>query len=151
MAKKKLETTGNMFDMCRVYNNIGDIYLKMHEFQKAKENFEKCIEIAEKTKNTRLLGYGLMNAAETCARLGELENAEKYAKEALKIFKKLDEKYMIASYYTIMGIVGVKKKAWDDAEKSFNESISIFEKIKFRIIKQLRILSWERCSDIKVS
>ncbi|MEM2899471.1 MAG: tetratricopeptide repeat protein, partial [Thermoplasmata archaeon] len=99
--------------------------------------FEKCIEIAEKTKNTRLLGYGLMNAAETCARLGDLENAEKYANEALKIFKKLDEKYMIASYYTIMGIIGVKRKAWDDAEKSFNESVSIFEEINIPYYKAI--------------
>ncbi|MDI6916485.1 MAG: tetratricopeptide repeat protein [Thermoplasmatales archaeon] len=72
------------------------------------------------------MGYGLVNAAEEYAKLGEeLGKAKNYNDEALNIFIRLGEKRMIGACHAIYGVIYHRKKEWDKSEENFEKAVKI--------------------------
>ena len=110
----------------------------MNDYRKAVEWFEKCIKTSRESGDVLNTGYGLANAAENYAKLGEeLEKAKGYVDEALNIFIKLGEKRVIGNCHAIYGIIYHKKKEWDKASEEFEKGIKIEEEVE-----SLEILSY---------
>lgn len=125
------ERTEDKYELARAQNNIGATYSEMNDYRKAIEWFEKCIKICRDAGIIRVVGYGLANAAEDYAELGEeLEKAKSYVDEALEIFQKLGEKRMIGSCHGKYGIIYHKKKEWGRASEEFEKCIKIAEEVE---------------------
>ncbi len=130
-----LEECKDPLGMGRAYNNLGEVYKFQEDLEKAIQCYENTIKKGEESGDIRLKGYGLVNAGESLARKGELEKALKFVDEALKIFQKLDEKYMIVGCYLVYGLVNRANQNWEKAIDYFKESIDILEKIDIKFEK----------------
>jgi len=124
-----LDGEGILFDKSRIFNNLGDLYLKRSDYNKALAYFQKCIDSSKSTKNIRMLGYGLVNAAEVFVRTGRLDDAERSCDEARTIFEKLNEPYILGSVHMLNGMIARHRTKWNESETHFQKSIGIFEGI----------------------
>ncbi|PJB21612.1 MAG: hypothetical protein CO114_04415, partial [Euryarchaeota archaeon CG_4_9_14_3_um_filter_38_12] len=105
------------------------IYRAEGKYDEAIWYYKKQIEMAEKTGYVRLMGFGLSNSSECYAKKMELDMAKDYCDRALKIFTKLDEKYMIAASYHNYGLIYRFKKDWEKAIKYSQDCIKILKEI----------------------
>ena len=126
------ERTGDRYELGRAQNNIGETYgAGLNDYRKAVEWFEKCIKTFRDAGIIRGVGYGLANAAENYAKLGEeMEKAKSYVDEALEIFQKLSEKRMIGGCHANYGLIYHKKKEWDKSTWEFEKAVKIEEEVE---------------------
>lgn len=83
---KKLLTPDNIF-IAGLENNMSLLYQEMGEYAKAKQCQLKALEIVRGKETVYEQGVTCANLAASCVRLGELEEAKKYAEESLRIFQ----------------------------------------------------------------
>jgi len=118
--------------VAKIYNNLGTTYHYMNDLEKAVEYFEKCAKISKDIGYLRYHGYGLANAAEEYASMKELDKAIEYADSALQIFKRLDEKTMIANLEIVYGMTSMEQGDNKEAEKHFLAAVDITKTIGHR-------------------
>ncbi|MDI6856174.1 MAG: tetratricopeptide repeat protein [Candidatus Thermoplasmatota archaeon] len=131
-TKESLETLdklNELYELARTYNNLGTIYYEQENIDSALQCYEKCAEISKKIGFMRPYAYGLSNAAELYAKSNP-EKAMKYCSEAMEIFEKLGEKYMIAQTYVHYGNIYKIKKERGKAQEHFERSLKLFEELK---------------------
>jgi tetratricopeptide (TPR) repeat protein len=117
----------DLSQLARAYNNIGDVFMKKNEYEKAIDYFKKCLDISTKTGDVRFKGFGTANIGECLCRMGEGEKAKSYLDEALKIFEKSDNRYMISQMYHFYGVIARQKEQWDEASRNFDIALKIQE------------------------
>jgi len=113
--------------LARAYNNIGDVFMKKNEYEKAIEYFKKCLELSNKTGDIRFRAFGTANIGECLCRMGEGDKAKPYLDEALKMFEKSDNRYMISQMYHFYGVIAKQKNQWDEATRNFDIALKIQE------------------------
>jgi predicted ATPase len=113
--------------LARAYNNIGDVFMKKNEYEKAIDYFKKCLDISTKTGDVRFKGFGTANIGECLCRMGEGDKAKPYLDEALKIFEKSDNRYMISQMYHFYGVIARQKEQWEEASRNFDIALKIQE------------------------
>ena len=146
-----LQNSGNLWDLARAYNNLGDSYLQTMEWDRALEFFEKCSEVAKKAGLNNFLGWSLFNSAEALSGKGELQDALTYLDRALPILESIKDINGLSGVYRDYGIVYLKLgdyakaetnllKAMHYAEEADSADIMLDTKID---IAQLHILKGE--------
>jgi tetratricopeptide (TPR) repeat protein len=114
-AVKFLEKTDSEDELLKTYSCLGSTeYYK--DTNEAIKWHEKTIEASERFGNTRMLGYGLSNAAVSYIKNGKYSKAEKYLDRAHEIFEDLKEKAMISNVLTSYALLSRKKRRWKDAK-----------------------------------
>lgn len=83
---ERLLTPDNIF-IAGLENNMSLLYQEMGEYARAKECQLKALEIVKGKESFYEQGVTCANLAASCVRLGELEEAKKYAEDSLKIFQ----------------------------------------------------------------
>lgn len=126
-AVKEFEKADAEDELARAYGNLGSSMFYFDK-EKALVSYEKSIEIARKTGDVRMLGFGLSNACSCYIGKGELKKASEYLGEAEGILVKLDDKPAIASVCIHRGCIRKLEGKWRDAEESFQMGIDISEK-----------------------
>jgi len=124
-VSKKL---GDKYEIVRAYNNIGAAYDSKDLDEEATRYYEKQIKLAEEAGFMRGMAYGMVNISGTSWKKN-LEKAIQYCESGMKIFKRLDEKMMIASAHSHYGVLLTQKKDWGKAVEHFNEGIKVGEEI----------------------
>ena len=125
-----LNKTGHIYEMSDVYNRIGVAYCKQGDkIELALEYYNKRIEISTRIGDIIGVGYSLSNAAECYSHKLQLDAALKCCDRAMKIFKKTDEKRMIANTLMVYGMIYRHKRDWNKAKNYFESAISISKKI----------------------
>ncbi len=105
-AKLSVETyrnAGNTSDMARALNNQGEVYKRMHDFDKAIETYEEGVSVVG--KDVKRLGYLYTNLAECHARKGELDVAEEEFAKAREVLKDSEDKYAVACTWFVRGLL----------------------------------------------
>jgi len=118
-----LKGSGNYRQISRAYNNLGDVYLQMKEWDNALENLNKGREISSKGQNAYIKGYTLHNAAEALIHLGRLDEAEEMLTESIEIFKVIGNKSGLAGAYNIAGLLARTRKDWTAMIKEYRRAI----------------------------
>jgi tetratricopeptide (TPR) repeat protein len=112
--------------------NIGTVYLNTGDHKKALENYLKALKIDEDLavagiadKGPVSTDLGLIGVAYTA--LGDYTKALEYELRALKISEELQDKNMMAYWYSSIGSVYSKKKEFARAIEYHSKSIQINE------------------------
>jgi tetratricopeptide (TPR) repeat protein len=101
--------------------------MKKNEYEKAIEYFKKCLELSNKTGDIRFKAFGTANIGECLCRMGEGDKAKPYLDEALKMFEKSDNRYMISQMYHFYGVIAKQKNQWEEATRNFDIALKIQE------------------------
>lgn len=125
-----LNKTGHIYQVSYVYNRIGVAYCKQrNKVEKALEYYNKRIEISKNIGDIIGVGYGLSNAAECFTYKMQLDAALKCCDRAMEIFKKTDEKRMIANTLMVYGMIYGRRRDWIKSKEYFENAINISKKI----------------------
>jgi len=125
-----LKKTGHIYQMSDVYNRIGVAYCKQGDkVEKALEYYLKRIETSSRIGDILGVGYSLSNAGECYTYRMQLDEALKCCNRAMEIFKKTDEKRMIANTLMVYGMIYGHKRDWVKSKEYFENAIGISQKI----------------------
>lgn len=125
-----LEKIKDLPELAKAYTSLALTYYDMGELSENILFNEKCILLADQISDIRIKGYGLSNAVESLVKTDQLDKALDYASNALEIFKKLEERFMIALNYMNFGIIFKYKKEWNKSKYYFKTAIEFMENLK---------------------
>jgi tetratricopeptide (TPR) repeat protein len=111
------------------YNNIGNIFSRKHQYEKAVEYYTKSIEIAKEINNKTELNLYIMNAAESLRKLGKLDDAMIKILQALKISEDMEDRVGIGFCLNTIGGILLRQGKQNEALLKYQESLSIKEEV----------------------
>ncbi len=79
--------------------NMGEMYMRQNDFEKARKTIQESIDIAEKRDDYNSLMVGLNNLSAISIQENKLEKALAYTKESLKLRKIIGQTYENATEY----------------------------------------------------
>jgi len=108
------------------FNNIGVIYNRLDQIDKALTYFQKSLEFSDEN---RFVAQCHNNIGIICRRQGKLDEALEYYFRALRIREEIKDKRGIAGSYVNIGGVYIDQKNYDKAFDWTIKSLNIFEEI----------------------
>ena len=125
----KLKKTDNYRDLARAYNNLGDTYLIMRDWENALENFKKGEEFGEKGGWVYVQAFTIFNSAEALVIMGELENARELLDKSIELLHQIGSKPGLAGAYHVYGMYHRAKEEWDAMIELYHNSIAFYKEV----------------------
>ena len=112
------------------YVNIGQIYYKLGQYQKAEENYQKAVKINMQAKDTSRLINNYLNLGLLYNRWNKLELSKKYLKKAKKLIppNSLKSFKRLGNIYETLAEISNKENKLNQAELYWNKSLSYYRK-----------------------
>ncbi|GAA4279401.1 hypothetical protein GCM10022259_41260 [Aquimarina mytili] len=115
--------------LASTYNNIGNVYSALDDFELAEEYYIKSIALKRKNKSKRI-GASLNNLALLYIDLKKLDSAKILLKESLVISKRNKKIASIASAYNRLGALALIDKDYQKSRKYYDSSYTTAKKSK---------------------
>lgn len=136
-ALNVLDHTKHLDQLSRVYNNTGDIYMKMRQYDQAKDCFMNCLEIARVTGDGRRLSYGMTNLGLCLGSLGQAKEGLDYLNKAEAIFTRSGDKYGITIVNISTALVLRNSGDLEEGERLLRIAIELSKKHDFKMLEAL--------------
>jgi tetratricopeptide (TPR) repeat protein len=117
----------NKWEIARLHNNIGHVYINIGSLDDALKEYEACVKLGQRLKDPRWLGWGNFNLAEVYGRKGEAARAKLLIVEAKKHLTKINDRIGLAKTHYTEGWVHLAADEIPQAKKCFEESIKMCE------------------------
>jgi len=124
-ALKLFEKHNDLDGLERTCFAIGRIFDTQNEFEKAKEYYKKCENIATKLNNEGRQALALHSVAKSCFQLNELDEALRINTKALAISKKISSKNTDILCYKLFGNIYLKNKQMSLAKQNLLQAATI--------------------------
>jgi tetratricopeptide (TPR) repeat protein/DNA-binding CsgD family transcriptional regulator len=111
-----------------ILNNIGTVYNKLGQTEKALDFFNKSLKIRRQQNDLSGIATCLQNIGIIHEQNEDFDSTLLLYNEALKIRKKLNQQSYIAELLMNIGIVSIETKQYDLAETKLKKAIQIFKK-----------------------
>jgi len=128
-ALSKLKNTDNYRDLARAYNNLGDTYLIMKDWENALENFKLGEEFGEKGGWVYVQAFTMFNSAEVLVNMGEMDRAKEMLDKSIDMLEKIDSTPGLAGAYHVYGMYYREKEEWDKMEEYYRKSIEYYAEV----------------------
>jgi tetratricopeptide (TPR) repeat protein len=115
LAARQYQSINDSFGLGATYNNIGEIYKKLNEHDKALEYLLKSLELIR--RDSAMRGLTLYNIGELYIRLNDVETGRKYIQESYELALADNNKRLIA--FDFWSFAAIKEK-----EKKYNEALT---------------------------
>jgi hypothetical protein len=128
LAARQYQSIGDSIGLGQTYNNIGEVYKKLNEYDKALQYLLKSSELKKKDVATR--GLTLYNIGELYIQTNNIVLGKKYINEALAVARYENNKRVIAFCYWSMGAISRKEKYYNSALQYYFEAEKIWKELK---------------------
>jgi tetratricopeptide (TPR) repeat protein len=108
---------------CMLITQISEIYLKMHNYDQALNEYNHALGIAEELKDDRLRGNVLGQIGITYRSMNNLAKAETNLGQSLQIFKGLGDMAKVSWMLEELGQVYIKQGFYDKAIQEYNDAL----------------------------
>ncbi len=127
--RKKL---GDELGSAKDHNNIGLIFVKRREYDKALDRFNKSLKIRlrQKEQDKKQIAASFSNMGLVYSKKGELSTALSYYKDALELDKSIDNKAGIAADYNNIGNTYLAQGNYDKALDNYNKALDIHAELQ---------------------
>lgn len=112
--------------------------------QRGLEDFERVIEIAQRTGNERNVGVAQISIANIASRQNRFGDAERMFREANQLLESLGDLHQAHVANTNLIMLYLRQKRWDDAEGLIEQTRDITEQTGSREMSAMRELSLAR-------
>ncbi len=119
------ERLGDWHLLARLHVAMGTTLFELQRYDDAMQAYEHGIETARRIGDTRMLAYGLYNAAGAYIRRGDLLQAESRLKECEPLIRKLREPVMEALVLSYYGAIWDKRGKWQLAKRDLLGSVEL--------------------------
>ncbi len=122
-------TIDDLDNQAVAHNSLGIVFDKSGDRRDAIEHYLKAIECARSRGNVRMVGIGSLNAGEMLAKEMRFDEAREKLDEAMAIFRRLDEKFLIAGVHVARGIMHKLGKDLTRCKGEFEQGIEMLESV----------------------
>lgn len=112
------------------YNNLQDIYRRLHQFEKGIYYGKKGVKICRINGDSLKLEYGLTNLGLNYASLEIMDTAIACYKEAFAISKRINDQYGESAAWINMADIDYKQGRYESAKTGFMQALKIAEKLQ---------------------
>lgn len=127
LAARQYRVIDDSIGLGQTYNNIGEIYKKLREYDKALVYLLRSKDL--KAKDTATHAITLYNIGELYVRLDRLDEAKTYIDQSMALAKKTHNHRVIAFDYWSLAALKKKEKNFDTALHYYFESQKIWKSI----------------------
>ena len=130
-----------------IFNNIGEIYRELGDYERALESYGKCLDITEKNGYERVGMYATANIGVTDYETKNYQAAIYFLEKSLTTSKKLKNQ-IIEGYSTrYLGLLHLEMGNYDEANRFFKDAMKVFQESnetnsQARIFKDLAQLEY---------
>lgn len=133
IAMTKFEDLGQAKKIAEIRHNLGMFKLAEEQYEKAMEEFDRAIKIAEKEDYKSVLAISYLAKANVLLCLKNYKETTRYCFKAIDASIKIDDKLTIAETYKLIGILERERKHYDTAEKYFLISLRLNKELDNRL------------------
>jgi tetratricopeptide (TPR) repeat protein len=126
-----VEKMGDWHEASRACNNLAVAVGAEHPAE-ALEWLEKGRHYAERAHNRRMVGWTLFNGVEFELNLGNVDEAERFNREARRILEKLQDPIALQQITMNDGLVSLQRERYGEAESSFQRALRMAEDLGIR-------------------
>ena len=124
---KYLDPNDNSVNKESTFNKLGNIYLNLKNYDKAKEFFEKYVGILKDKPNEREnYGIGLNNLAFVYEIQGNTEKAIEFYKKSIDVSSVTSNPQLIARRFISLAILYFNLKNYSDAMENCNKALKFY-------------------------
>jgi tetratricopeptide (TPR) repeat protein len=117
--------------VCRVENDLGDLFLQQGQLDSAEEHLLKALAGSNDLKmDRRGRGYILTNLGEVYLRRNDLSPARDYLEQALEVAQGVGERIVLANARVLLGQLEERKGNRRLADDHFGSAIHILEELR---------------------
>ncbi len=120
-ARKQAEKLGNISDQVKWLLNVGYVYLDTRDFVLAEQSFRKSLDLAERIKSNEDIINALQSLAFVSEKTNKLEDAKRYADEALAMARADGNKRNELYPRLVQGRIAAQGHDIATAESAFHE------------------------------
>ncbi|MBX2961869.1 MAG: tetratricopeptide repeat-containing sensor histidine kinase [Cyclobacteriaceae bacterium] len=124
-AAREYQMAGDSVGWGQTYNNIGEVYKRMNETDKALQYLLQSVTLKRKDLSTRAITY--YNIGELYYLLGDLKTATSYYENSLSQAIRDNNKRVIAYDYSGFGLISLKQKKHEKALEYFTRAEKILK------------------------
>jgi tetratricopeptide (TPR) repeat protein len=129
LAIEKLKKFPPNEELARAYNNMGEAYKNLEDYEAAAREYWNCVEAARQVKSKRAELYGLCNIAECYAFNGKTDDAKDIFNEVDELLRTTSEKFINTQLPFIRGLIGHGEKDYEDAVENYDLCIKRLKRI----------------------
>jgi tetratricopeptide (TPR) repeat protein len=115
-----------------ILTELGNLYNRMGNHQKAIEDFERSLALARQVKDSQAEIAALNRLAQIASEQGNYDKAQSYLDEVLLLARKQDDLACVASTLSMLSSIAWKWGNIEQAEKCCHESLAIYEELDDR-------------------
>lgn len=111
-----------------VIRSLGDLYMEMKEYGRAKKMYLEAMNISiaiDSTTHSPWIADNLHELGDLYAAIDSLDVAHDYYIKSLSIFKNIPNSRGLPSLYTSMGLMYIKKRDYNKSLYYFNKSLKV--------------------------
>jgi tetratricopeptide (TPR) repeat protein len=117
-----LEKVGDMGELARAYNNLGNMIMVSRNFDRAAQMFAKSKKLCERLGDLSNAAFGALNRAECLVELDKAPEALEELNMAYPIIERKGDNYALMAINDIFGLAYAKMKEWSRAEEHLLEA-----------------------------
>ena len=125
--------------------NLSNISIINNDFENGKKYMFRMLRICQEIQDTTLMAVSYSNLAKIYANNNEIAKSDYYLRKTLQLIENIDNKFEYSQLLFDLGGTYAKKNAFNEAEKSYLQSIAISEKLRR---KELLEKSYKELSDL---
>jgi len=126
-AAREYQLAGDSIGWGQTYNNIGEVYKRLGEYEKSLEFLLHSVELKNKDQQTKAITY--YNIGELYYTTGDLKTAIDYFEISLSQAIRDNNKRVVAYNYMGFGLVNLKQNKLENALEYFTRSENILKEI----------------------
>jgi tetratricopeptide (TPR) repeat protein len=115
-----------------IYHNLGVVAQELREFEEARKNYEKALEIKIEFKDRYSQAGTYHHLGMVAQELREFEEARKNYEKALEIKIEFKDRYSQAGTYHHLGMVAQELREFEEARKNYEKALEIYIEFKDR-------------------
>jgi PAS domain S-box-containing protein len=112
-----------------VRSAVGEIYLRLGEYEQAREYFERALDTAQAVDDRHGTATNLYNLGRVAQNRNQYEQAREYLDRGLDIFRDVGDRKGEAKCLSTRGIVALRRGDHDNARESAERSLSINQEL----------------------
>jgi tetratricopeptide (TPR) repeat protein len=124
LAARQYQNIHDSIGLAQTYNNLGEVFKRMHDYQRALDFLHRSLELKKKDTATRALT--LYNIGELHNMMGNYALAEKYFNEALTYALQNNDQRTVAYSYWGFAVSDLNRKKYNEALDYFNRAERLF-------------------------
>jgi len=128
-AQEQLSSTSSVLDQIRVQNSLGTLYFKLEQLDQAEIIFRQLHRVAIlNSGDVYLRGMLAQNLGNTLLKQGEYDEAERYLKQAIAIWKQLGDEIALANTLAAVAEIQANRQQIKRAVDIYGQALVLLEK-----------------------